>query len=53
MVTPISDALTLPLTLTRYGNTNQRRVDFVKERLIEIAWGRKPDGDKYEPQPQP
>ena len=30
-----------------YGNTNQRRVDFVKERLIDISWGRKPDGDKY------
>ena len=25
-----------------YGNTNQRRVDFVKERLIDISWGRKP-----------
>jgi len=30
-----------------YGNTNQRRVDFVKERLIDISWGRKPDIDKY------
>lgn len=30
-----------------YGDTNQRRVDFVKERLIDISWGKKPDGDKY------
>ena len=30
-----------------YGNPNQRRIDFVKERLVDIAWGRKPDGDKY------
>ena len=21
--------------------------NFVKERLIDISWGRKPDGDKY------
>jgi len=30
-----------------YGDTNKRRIDFVKERLIDISWGRKPDGDKY------
>lgn len=30
-----------------YGDTNKRRVDFVKERLIDISWGRKPDIDKY------
>ena len=30
-----------------YGDTNKRRVDFVKERLIDISWGRKPDVDKY------
>ena len=39
-----------------YGNTNQRRVDFVKERLIDISWGRKPDGDKCldeSPNPSP
>lgn len=30
-----------------YGDTNKRRVDFVKERMIDISWGRKPDIDKY------
>jgi len=30
-----------------HGNTNKRRVDFVKERLIDISWGRKPDADKF------
>ena len=30
-----------------YGDANKRRIDFVKERLIDISWGRKPDGDKY------
>ena len=30
-----------------YGDANKRRVDFVKERLVDITWGRKPDGDKY------
>jgi len=30
-----------------YGDANRRRVDFVKERLVDITWGRKPDGDKY------
>ena len=30
-----------------YGDPNKRRVDFVKERLVDISWGRKPDGDKY------
>lgn len=30
-----------------YGDANRRRIDFVKERLVDITWGRKPDGDKY------
>ncbi|KOO26153.1 hypothetical protein Ctob_005670 [Chrysochromulina tobinii] len=30
-----------------YGDANKRRIDFVKERLVDISWGRKPDGDKY------
>ena len=30
-----------------YGDANKRRIDFVKERLVDITWGRKPDGDKY------
>lgn len=30
-----------------YGDANKRRVEFVKERLVDITWGRKPDGDKY------
>jgi len=30
-----------------YGDPNRRRIDFVKERLVDITWGRKPDGDKY------
>ena len=30
-----------------YGDPNKRRVEFVKERLVDISWGRKPDGDKY------
>jgi hypothetical protein len=29
------------------GDANKRRIDFVKERLVDITWGRKPDGDKY------
>ena len=29
-----------------YGDANKRRVEFVKERLVDISWGRKPDGDK-------
>ena len=29
------------------GDANKRRIDFVKERLVDISWGRKPDGDKY------
>lgn len=43
-----------------HGNMNQRRLDFVKSRLIDISWGRKPDNDKYlneharkRPVPQP
>ena len=30
-----------------YGDANKRRIDFVKERLVDITWGRKPDVDKY------
>ncbi len=30
-----------------YGDANKRRIEFVKERLVDISWGRKPDGDKY------
>ena len=30
-----------------YGDANKKRMDFVKERLVDITWGRKPDGDKY------
>lgn len=30
-----------------YGDINRRRIEFVKERLIDISWGRKPDEDKY------
>ena len=30
-----------------YGDPNKRRIEFVKERLVDISWGRKPDGDKY------
>jgi len=30
-----------------YGDTNKRRIDFVRERLVDISWGRKPDGEKY------
>lgn len=30
-----------------HGDTNKRRVDFVKERLIDISWGRRPDADKF------
>ena len=30
-----------------YGDTNKRRVDFVKERLIDIQWNRKPDNDVF------
>jgi len=29
------------------GNINQKRADFVKDRFIDIAWGRKPDTNKY------
>ena len=27
-----------------YGDPNKRRLEFVKERLVDISWGRKPDG---------
>ncbi|KAL1519199.1 hypothetical protein AB1Y20_003459 [Prymnesium parvum] len=30
-----------------YGDINRRRIEFVKERLIDISWGRKPDEDKF------
>jgi len=30
-----------------YGDANKRRIEFVKERLVDISWGRKPDSDKY------
>eukprot|EP00326_Haptolina_ericina_P026074 CAMPEP_0181200520 /NCGR_PEP_ID=MMETSP1096-20121128/17811_1 /TAXON_ID=156174 ORGANISM="Chrysochromulina ericina, Strain CCMP281" /NCGR_SAMPLE_ID=MMETSP1096 /ASSEMBLY_ACC=CAM_ASM_000453 /LENGTH=376 /DNA_ID=CAMNT_0023290889 /DNA_START=55 /DNA_END=1185 /DNA_ORIENTATION=+ len=30
-----------------YGDANKRRISFVKERLVDITWGRKPDVDKY------
>ncbi len=30
-----------------YGDANKRRVDFVKERLIDIQWNRKPDNDVF------
>jgi hypothetical protein len=30
-----------------YGDANKRRIDFVKERLVDITWGRRPDCDKF------
>lgn len=29
------------------GDTNKRRAAFVKERLVDLHWGRKPDAEKY------
>ena len=40
-------AQTSPLEKTLFGDANKRRIDFVKERLVDISWGRLPDGDKY------
>lgn len=30
-----------------FGDVNKRRISFVKERLVDITWGRRPDCDKY------
>ena len=36
-----------PVERLIFGDPNKRRMEFVKERLVDISWGRKPDGDKY------
>ncbi|KAL1507352.1 hypothetical protein AB1Y20_008198 [Prymnesium parvum] len=30
-----------------FGDVNKRRISFVKERLVDITWGRRPECDKY------
>lgn len=30
-----------------FGDVNKRRISFVKERLVDITWGRRPDGDCF------
>ena len=44
-------AYTPPLEKALYGDPNKRRIDFVKERLVDITWGRKPDCDKWGARP--
>jgi hypothetical protein len=46
-ITAFKSAKTPMIEKVIYGDANKRRVDFVKERLVDITWGRKPDCDKY------